>query len=85
MHLQPMLEPTLHFGSAARTTLYLALYVTAMVHKLEQLLCIMQKQGRFEVYEGDGQPPMSPPVGTNAQALMEQHLGSKPVTPEHAG
>lgn len=44
-----------------------------------------KKQGRFEVYEGDAQPPMSPPVGANAQALMEQNLGSKPTTPEHGG
>lgn len=46
---------------------------------------VLQKQGRFEVYEGDAQPPMSPPVGANAQALMEQNLGSKPNTPEHGG
>ena len=49
------------------------------------LLHVLQKQGRFEVYEGDAQPPMSPPVGANAQGLMEQNLGSKPTTPEHAG
>lgn len=41
-----------------------------------------KKQGRFEVYEGDAQPPMSPPVG-QGQQFMEQNLGSKPTTPEH--
>ena len=43
---------------------------------------LVQKQGRFEVYEGDAQPPMSPPVG-QGQQFMEQNLGSKPTTPEH--
>lgn len=41
-----------------------------------------KKQGRFEVYEGDAQPPMSPPVGPGQQ-YMDQNLGSKPTTPEH--
>lgn len=41
-----------------------------------------KKQGRFEVYEGDAQPPMSPPVGPGQQ-FMDQNLGSKPTTPEH--
>ena len=45
-------------------------------------LCI-QKQGRFEVYEGDSQPPMSPPVSQGSQ-FMDQNLGSKPATPEHS-
>jgi len=48
-------------------------------------LCVrvcVQKQGRFEVYEGDAQPPMSPPVG-QGQQFMDQNLGSKPTTPEH--
>ena len=43
---------------------------------------LVQKQGRFEVYEGDAQPPMSPPVGPGQQ-FMDQNLGSKPTTPEH--
>ena len=43
----------------------------------------VQKQGRFEVYEGDAQPPMSPPVG-QGQGFMDQNLGSKPTTPEHS-
>ncbi|KAL3152210.1 hypothetical protein ABBQ32_001296 [Trebouxia sp. C0010 RCD-2024] len=42
-----------------------------------------KKQGRFEVYEGDAQPPMSPPVGPG-QGYMDQNLGSKPTTPEHS-
>ena len=33
---------------------------------------LLQKQGRFEVYEGDAPPPLSPPIGAGA-ALMEQH------------
>lgn len=41
-----------------------------------------KKQGRFEVYEGDAQPPMSPPVG-QGQQFMDQNLGSKPTTPDH--
>ena len=39
----------------------------------------MQKQGRFEVYEGDA-VPMSPPQA-NGAALMEKHL-AKPGTPD---
>ena len=46
------------------------------------VLLLVQKQGRFEVYEGDAQPPMSPPVGPGQQ-FMDQNLGSKPTTPEH--
>ena len=46
------------------------------------MLLLVQKQGRFEVYEGDAQPPMSPPVGPGQQ-YMDQNLGSKPTTPEH--
>ncbi len=38
-----------------------------------------QKQGRFEVYEGDA-VPMSPPQA-NGQSLMEKHL-AKPGTPD---
>ena len=37
----------------------------------------LQKQGRFEVYEGDA-PPLSPPI-PNGAALMEKAL--KPATP----
>ena len=45
-------------------------------------MALVQKQGRFEVYEGDAQPPMSPPVG-QGQQFMDQNLGSKPTTPDH--
>ncbi|KAK9864695.1 hypothetical protein WJX84_009203 [Apatococcus fuscideae] len=33
-----------------------------------------KKQGRFEVYEGDSHPPMSPPNQQQPGAVMEQHL-----------
>ncbi|KAK9865469.1 hypothetical protein WJX84_005454 [Apatococcus fuscideae] len=33
-----------------------------------------KKQGRFEVYEGDVHPPMSPPNQQQPGSLMEQHL-----------
>ncbi len=39
----------------------------------------VQKQGRFEVYEGDA-GPVSPPQA-NGAALMEKHL-AKPGTPD---
>ncbi len=48
----------------------------------DQYAALVQKQGRFEVYEGDAQPPMSPPVG-QGQQFMDQNLGSKPTTPDH--
>ena len=35
---------------------------------------MMQKQGRFEVYEGDSHPPMSPPNQQQPGAVMDQHL-----------
>ncbi|KAK9817257.1 hypothetical protein WJX72_011944 [[Myrmecia] bisecta] len=40
-----------------------------------------KKQGRFEVYEGEAPPPMSPVLG-NGVALMEQNV--RPQTPESA-
>ena len=39
----------------------------------------VQKQGRFEVYEGDA-APVSPPQA-NGASLMEKHL-AKPGTPD---
>ena len=35
---------------------------------------LVQKQGRFEVYEGDAHPPLSPPNQLQPGGLMEQHL-----------
>ena len=37
-------------------------------------MAMMQKQGRFEVYEGDSHPPLSPPNQQQPGAVMDQHL-----------
>jgi len=44
----------------------------APLHPQQSLSWNLQKQGRFEVYEGD--MSMSPPVGEGVH-LLEQHLG----------
>ena len=46
------------------------------MHHCHQFTVVVgtQKQGRFEVYEGDAHPPLSPPNQLQPGALMEQHL-----------